>query len=140
MSSSFISKLEDVLSTITEKKEKTKKDACYYKAKRTYRAFPSAYASGFIQQCRNKKKRKKRNLSEGKFDSEKKKGLKGWFDRNDGKGWIDCKASRKGKLVPCGRKKTGKGAERAYPACRPTLSSCTSAKKKKTSSKPISWD
>ena len=26
--------------------------------------------------------------------------LKKWFDRNDGKGWIDCKTGK-----PCGRKK-----------------------------------
>ena len=31
--------------------------------------------------------------------------LKKWFDRNDGKGWIDCKTGK-----PCGRKKV-KNAE-----------------------------
>jgi hypothetical protein len=72
------------------------------------------------------------------FDLEKEKGLHGWFSRKTG-GWIDCKTSRKGHLVPCGRKKTGKGAERGYPACRPTLSMCTKAKNKKKSSKRISW-
>lgn len=76
-------------------------------------------------------------LLEG-FELEKKEGLHGWFKRKTG-GWIDCRASRKGKLVPCGRKKAGKGAERKYPACRPTLSMCTSAKNKKNGSKRISW-
>lgn len=28
------------------------KDACYYKVKRRYRVFPSAYASGAIAKCR----------------------------------------------------------------------------------------
>jgi hypothetical protein len=65
--------------------------------------------------------------------------LHGWFSRNHGKGWIDCKQSTKKKKVPCGRKKAGKGAEREYPACRPTLSACNGSKKKKKSESPISW-
>ena len=28
------------------------KDACYYKAKRAHKVFPSAYASGMIAKCR----------------------------------------------------------------------------------------
>lgn len=76
-------------------------------------------------------------LEEG-FELEKKEGLRGWFKRNKGKGWIDCKKSRKGKLVPCGRKKgTKKG--KGYPACRPTLSMCSGSKRKKKSSKRITW-
>lgn len=79
-------------------------------------------------------------ISEGTFDLEKKRGLKGWFDRNQGKGWIDCKKSSKGNLVPCGRKTAGKGAERSYPACRPTLSACTSkGVKSKKSNKSVDW-
>ena len=31
-----------------------KKDACYYKVKRRYKVFPSAYASGAISKCRKK--------------------------------------------------------------------------------------
>jgi hypothetical protein len=121
--------------------------------------------SGALSKCRKvgaknwgnsskKKKRKKKkvvreatetklitfqNFMESKFKLEKERGLRGWFDRNNGKGWIDCKASKKGKLVACGRKKAGAGAERKYPACRPTLSACNSSKHKKKSSKPISW-
>ena len=79
-------------------------------------------------------------INETKFKLEKDRGLRGWFDRNNGKGWIDCKASKKGHLVPCGRKKAGKGTERKYPACRPTLSMCNKNKHKKKSSKPISWE
>lgn len=72
------------------------------------------------------------------FEKEKKEGLHGWFSRNRGKGWIDCKKSKKGKLVPCGRKKgTKKG--KGYPACRPTLSMCSGSKRKKKSSKRITW-
>jgi hypothetical protein len=90
-----------------------------------------AVASGSVE---------KKDFREGTFDLEKERGLKGWFDRNNGKGWIDCKKSKKGHLVPCGRKKTGKGAERGYPACRPTLSACNKkGTKRKKSSKPISW-
>lgn len=81
------------------------------------------------------------DFSEGTFDLEKKRGLRGWFDRNRGKGWIDCKASKKGHLVPCGRKTAGEGAERKYPACRPTLSACNKkGTRRKKSSKPISWE
>ena len=79
-------------------------------------------------------------IRENTFKLEKERGLKGWFDRNHGKGWIDCKASKKGKLVVCWRSKTGKGADREYPACRPTLSACNSlGKKRKKNSKKISW-
>jgi len=87
-----------------------------------------------------KKLRNQRDeFHEGTFDLEKERGLRGWFDRNKGKGWIDCKASKKGHLVPCGRKKAGKGTERKYPACRPTLSACNKSKHKKKTSKAISW-
>ena len=33
----------------------TKKDYCYHKVKRTYKVFPSAYASGAIAKCRKKR-------------------------------------------------------------------------------------
>jgi len=83
--------------------------------------------------------KEEKTLDEGSFDLENKKGLHGWFSRKTG-GWIDCKTSRKGNLVPCGRKTAGKGAERSYPACRPTLSMCNKSKNKKKSSKRISWE
>ena len=147
--------------------KKAKRDKCYYKVKSRMAVWPSAYGSGLLVQCRKKgadnwgvgstkkkKKKKKKRIKkennenfmsfemflENKFRLEKERGLRGWFDRNRGKGWIDCKASKKGHLVPCGRKKAGKGASRKYPACRPTLSQCTSAKHKKKSSDPISWE
>ena len=60
-----------------------------------------------------------------------KNSLRDWFAKNDGKGWVDCKTGK-----PCGRKK---GEKRAYPACRPTMAQCTSAAKKKTGPKRISW-
>lgn len=107
--------------------------------------------SGALVKCRkvgaknwgNKSKMQKEEteINESKFKLEKERGLKGWFDRNGGKGWVDCKASKKGEIVSCGRKKTGKGAEREYPACRPTLSACNKkGKKRKKSSKRISWE
>ena len=58
--------------------------------------------------------------------------LKKWFSRNRGKGWVDCKTGK-----PCGRQEGEK--RKGYPACRPTMAQCTSAAKKKTSSKRISW-
>tara|TARA_R110000796_G_scaffold48269_2_gene115804 strand:- start:262 stop:534 length:273 start_codon:yes stop_codon:yes gene_type:complete len=58
--------------------------------------------------------------------------LKKWFDRNDGKGWVDCNTGKS-----CGRKKGEK--RKKYPACRPTMAQCTDAKKKKKGSKRISW-
>lgn len=79
-------------------------------------------------------------IEESIFKKEKEQGLHGWFSRNGGKGWIDCKASKKGNLVPCGREKAGRGADRKYPACRPTLGACNSTgKKKKTGKDNISW-
>ena len=59
-------------------------------------------------------------------------GLKEWFGQNKGKGWVDWKTGK-----PCGRKKGEK--RKSYPACRPNMSQCKSASKKKTSSKRISW-
>jgi len=59
-------------------------------------------------------------------------GLKKWFSRNKGKGWVDCKTGK-----PCGRQKGEK--RKGYPACRPTMAQCTSAAKKKTGPKRISW-
>ena len=62
----------------------------------------------------------------------KKNSLREWFSQNNGKGWVDCKTGK-----PCGRKKGEK--RKRYPACRPTMAQCTSASKKKKSSKRISW-
>ena len=64
----------------------------------------------------------------------KKETLKDWFSKNDGKGWIDCKTAK-----PCGRK-SKTNTKRPYPACRPTKAQCTSAAKKKTGPKAISWE
>ena len=66
----------------------------------------------------------------------KSEGLRKWFGRNKGTGWVDCKTGK-----PCGRKK---GEKRGYPACRPTMALCkkkgaATAIKKKTSSKRVSW-
>lgn len=63
-----------------------------------------------------------------------KEGLRKWFGRNGGKGWIDCKTGK-----PCGRKSAKGKSKRPYPACRPTKAQCTSAKKKKTGPARISW-
>ena len=59
--------------------------------------------------------------------------LREWFSQNDGKGWVDCNTGK-----PCGRQEGEK--RKSYPACRPTMAQCTSAAKKKKSSKRISWN
>ena len=73
------------------------------------------------------KKKKKKNKDK---KSKAGKGKKG--------GWVYCNApDGKGGYKSCGR---GSGEKRKkYPACRPTMAQCTSAMKKKTSSKGISW-
>jgi hypothetical protein len=67
------------------------------------------------------------------FSLEKNKGLHGWFSRNNGKGWINCKTGG-----PCGRSNANKGS---YPACRPTKSMCTAkGVRAKKSGKRVSWE
>ena len=65
------------------------------------------------------------------FELEKKYGLRGWFKRNNGKGWINCKTGG-----PCGRSDSSKGE---YPACRPTASMCNRSASKKKGPARISW-
>ena len=145
-----------------KKKKKAKKDdRCTRIAKRKYDVWPSAYASGAVVQCRRGKIWKKlkeeemfeqwdeideiiiseqefdpNTIEEGKFDLEKKYGLRGWFMRNQGKGWVDCKTGK-----PCGRQKGEK--RKGYPACRPTMAQCKAAGKgplkRKKGKKKISW-
>ena len=38
-----------------KKSDKGNKDSCYYEAKKKFKVFPSAYASGYIAKCRKKK-------------------------------------------------------------------------------------
>ena len=141
--------------------EEKKDDRCTRIAKRKYDVWPSAYASGAVVKCRQGKiwKNLKEEelyeqldqideiiiseqdfdpdtIEEGKFDLEKKYGLRGWFMRNKGKGWVDCKTGK-----PCGRQKGEK--RKGYPACRPTMAQCKSAGKtplkKKKGKRKISW-
>ena len=65
-------------------------------------------------------------------DLQTEESLKKWFDRNQGKGWIDCKTGK-----PCGRQKGEK--RKGYPACRPTKAQCNSRKRHKKGKKRISW-
>lgn len=195
---------------LTEKKKKSGGgDRCTRIAKRKYKVWPSAYASGAVVKCRQgkiwkgisenatdeeidelllleniqvieekwsekykrsidcknpkgfsqkahcqgKKKNEEINLDseiideeldEAKkrdykpnFSKEKEQGLHGWFARNKGKGWINCRTGG-----PCGRSSADKKGGK-YPACRPTKAQCKSAGKgplrRKKSSKPISW-
>jgi len=66
-------------------------DRCTDIAKRKYKKWPSAYASGAVVRCRAgkiwKKKEESIELEEKKdFSKEKKQGLHGWFARRGGKG------------------------------------------------------
>jgi hypothetical protein len=71
----------------------------------------------------------------GIFDKEREQGLRGWFNRNGGKGWVDC-ISR----GPCGGNRAGKKR-----LCRPTLSDCPdnnkleAIKRKKSMGKNVNW-
>ena len=146
---------------LNEKKKKSG-DRCTRIAKRKYDVWPSAYASGAVVKCRQGKiwKGVSENASDQQIDDallleeieiieeakkkdykpnfskEKEQGLHGWFARNDGKGWVNCRTGG-----PCGRDSADKGGK--YPACRPTKAQCKSAGKgplrKKKSSSPISW-
>ena len=65
-------------------------------------------------------------------------GLRKWFSRNKGKGWVNCKTGG-----PCGRKSKRSGG--SYPACRPTMARFKTAKgkaatRKKTSAKRVNWN
>ena len=114
-----------------KKKKKKKGDRCTRIAKRKYKAWPSAYASGAVVQCRRGKiwkglkedstdeqlaenleweqldEKKKKKKAKSDFSLEKKKGLAGWFSRRgDGEGggeWVDCNTCRKDPKT--GRKK-----------------------------------
>ncbi len=136
-----------VFETLLQEEEETKKDACYYRVKDRYKVFPSAYASGALVQCRDKgaenwgnsdEKNEIRDivrdmvvsyLEEADFDLEKKRGMKGWFDRQGAAGseggWVDCKTCRKDKKT--GRKKCSQcaqGDRKEKPYCRPKPSDC----------------
>jgi hypothetical protein len=147
---------------VKEEKKKKSGDRCTRIAKRKYDVWPSAYASGAVVKCRQGKiwKGISENMSDQEIDDallleeveiieeakkkdykpnfskEKEQGLHGWFARNDGKGWVNCRTGG-----PCGRDSADKGGK--YPACRPTKAQCKSAGKgplrKKKSSSPISW-
>jgi hypothetical protein len=144
--------------SLDEAKKKKKGDRCVRIAKRKYNRWPSAYASGAVVKCRQgkiwKNLKESNNLVEYEiyettleeaatlleaykpnFSLEKSQGLHGWFKRNRGKGWIDCRTGK-----PCGRQKAGRGAKRKYPACRPTKAQCNKAgTRRKKGKATISW-
>ena len=159
----FINQLQEAKKKKRAKVVKKKSgDRCTRIAKRKYDVWPSAYASGAVVKCRQGKiwkgisenatdeeidqellleeveivdEAKKKDYKPN-FSKEKEQGLHGWFARNKGKGWINCRTGG-----PCGRDNADSGGK--YPACRPTKAQCKSAGKgplrKKKSSKPISW-
>ena len=137
-----------------EKKNKTKKDACYYKVKSRYKVWPSAYASGALVKCRKvgaknwgNSTKEQENIERQNVILEKRKltskpssesNLRDWFGRKGAKGstggWVDCNSpDGKGGYKSCGRQEGEKRSK--YPACRPTPSAC----KKYKSTKGKSW-
>ena len=110
----IIEELEDLL-----EKKKKKLDRCARIAKRKYKVWPSAYASGAAVKCRKGKI--------WKGVKEEKEGLRKWFGRKGAKGktsgWVDCNApDGKGGYKACGREDGEKRSK--YPACRPTPAAC----------------
>lgn len=121
-------------------KKKKKLDRCARIAKRKYKVWPSAYASGAAVKCRKGKIWKGVKEGEEPIGEKKDKGesLRKWFGRKGApgkqKGWVDCNAPKykKGKKVgykSCGRQKDEKRSK--YPACRPTAAQCKSKGKGK---------
>lgn len=98
-------------------------------AKAKFKVWPSAYASGYASQvCRGEKpgldgKRRSDKAYVARLRSQRAskknpKGIARWFKEK----WVDvCTIDQKGGPKPCGRKKTGKGASRKYPYCRPSV-------------------
>ena len=158
----FINNLQEAKKKRAKVVKKKSGDRCTRIAKRKYDVWPSAYASGAVVKCRQGKiwkgisesatdeeidqellleeveiidEAKKKDYKPN-FTKEKEQGLHGWFARNKGKGWVNCRTGG-----PCGRDNADSGGK--YPACRPTKAQCKSAGKgplrKKKSSKPISW-
>ena len=120
-----------------KKKKKKKLDRCARIAKRKYKVWPSAYASGAAVKCRKGKIWKGLKEEEELEERKKKEGLRKWFGRKGApgkeKGWVDCNAPKykKGKKVgykSCGRKEGEKRSK--YPACRPTAAHSVSQKEK----------
>jgi len=162
LQNAILDKVKEILKESKKKKKKKSGDRCTRIAKRKYDVWPSAYASGAVVKCRQGKiwkgvsenasdqeiddallleeveiiEEAKKKAYKPNFSKEKEQGLHGWFARNDGKGWVNCRTGG-----PCGRDNADKGGK--YPACRPTKAQCKSAGKgplrKKKSSSPISW-
>jgi len=65
-----------------------KKDRCYYQAKRKFRVFPSAYASGYIVRCRRGQIGRKKKANE---EVEVEEG-KGWTKKREDS--VDCNNPR----------------------------------------------
>ena len=60
--------MKEILEKSIQENERNKKDACYHKVKRSYKVFPSAYASGAIAKCRKKRAGKKNDKPQGYTD------------------------------------------------------------------------
>jgi hypothetical protein len=151
----LIERLKEKASSIEEKKKKKKKkkkkdDRCTRIAKRKYDAWPSAYASGAVVQCRRGKiwkGLKEDDTDEQLFENteyeqhealQEDESLRKWFKRQGapGKkgGWVDCNTCRKDKKTgkkkckSCGRSKGEKRSK--YPRCRPTPAQCKGYKRR----------
>ena len=80
-------------------------------AKKRYRVWPSAYASGWIAA---EYKKAGGRYRKGTKDSE----LQRWSKER----WVNvCKRDKKGNRPPCGRKAASPDADNKYPYCRPLV-------------------
>ena len=148
-------KADDFTVDVNIEEPSLEEDRCTDIAKRKYKKWPSAYASGAVVRCRKGKIWKKtqeeieqiKKELEEDFSKEKKQGLHGWFARcggKGGKGWVDCNTCRTNKKTgkktckSCGRQAGEKRSK--YPACRPTPGQCnkTGTSRKKGPS-TVSW-
>lgn len=113
--------------TATHNSKGEKKDSCELDADDSYGMESSAYRSGFITQCRNKKGIKKANDSLHQWFEREAEGEKG---QPKVKGWVSCQSCEDDKkgAKPCGRKDASKGTKQR---CRPTCAACKTYKRRK---------
>lgn len=90
------------------------------KAKRTYKVWPSAYASGYLvkeykRMFADKYGKKRNPYTQSGGGNRSTGGLTRWFDEE----WVNvCEKDDDGNYKPCGRNNASINAEK-YPYCRP---------------------
>lgn len=91
-------------------------------AKKKYKKYPSAYASGYaVQVCKGTQPDNK-----GTMKKSFKEDLEKWFDEK----WVDISTKIDGKHPKCGRD-SAKNPDRAYPKCVPAAKAADMSKTEK---------